>query len=188
MQVGPVDSSLLHRLLSFVGDQPSWETAEFQKALLALRTPAVGTDADEWPSHNQLDALPLGLAPVVLTEAAAHTLASLPVAMAPGEGAAALMARLSNATNVAAVLEELGYACAATKEQVRHRRADSGSRLVEELTLAVSPNPSTAVQARAEGCTYAAQVWALSAVQGPFPSRPVPNPNRPIHHKQIING
>jgi len=120
-QVGSVNPSLLHRLLTFAGDEQlalsSSEAAEVQRALLALR--ADGGDADGAESTAE-GTLPLALTPVVVKEAASrlsHTLANLPT-MAPGEGSAALLARLSKATNVAAVLEELGYACAATKEQL----------------------------------------------------------------------
>jgi hypothetical protein len=45
------------------------------------------------------------------------------------------------------------------------------------------PNLSNASVARAEGYTYAANVWALSVVQGPFIlCRPVPNHTRPIRN------
>lgn len=114
----------MHRLLTFAGDKQlalsSSEAAEVQRALLALRADGGEADGADGSGSTAEGTLPLALTPVVVKEAAwrlSHTLANLPT-MAPGEGSAALLARLSKATNVAAVLEELGYACAATKEQL----------------------------------------------------------------------
>jgi hypothetical protein len=119
----------LHRLLTFAGDEQlalsSSEAAEVQRALLALRADSGDVDGADGSGSTAEGTLPLALTPVVVKEAAlqlSHTLANLPT-MAPGEGSAALLARLSKATNVAAVLEELGYACAATKDQLVEVRA-----------------------------------------------------------------
>jgi hypothetical protein len=52
----------------------------------------------------------------------------------------------------------------------------------DELTLPFRRPPisPSSIVARAEGSMYAAEVWALSLVQGRFFCRSVPNPNSPI--------
>jgi hypothetical protein len=57
------------------------------------------------------------------------------------------------------------------------------NRVGDALTRArISPRPpnrSTTTVARTQGYTYAAEVWALCVVQGPFSVAPCPNPHRP---------
>jgi hypothetical protein len=66
------------------------------------------------------------------------------------------------------------------------RNRDSGGRRAH---AAASPRPpiSTSIVVRTESYTYAAKVWALSLVQGPFSVASSPNPSvaiRNVFHRR----
>ena len=63
-----------------------------------------------------------------------------------------------------------------TSRPARCDRAKQNSHLTLGRYFTRPPNPSTTFLTRAEGYTYAAKVWALSIVQGPFSVAPCQNP------------